>query len=65
MELSSPKFELLGGSRVEERILKTCQDHKPKNGIRFQVKTILEAGKIIAKNIEAGKQPGSRRDMVT
>lgn len=65
MELSSPKFELLGGSRVEERILKTCQDQKPKNGIRFQVKTILEAGKTIAKNVETGKQPGSRRHMMT
>lgn len=40
-------------------------ESETESGIRFQVKASLEAWKIIAKNIEAGKQPGSKTDIVT
>lgn len=36
------------------------QGQKPKNGTRFQVKVSLEAGKIIAKNLESRKKHGSK-----
>lgn len=49
MEFSSLKFELLGESRAKDWIHVTWKGQKPENGIRFQVKTSMGAGKIIAK----------------
>lgn len=62
MQLSHPTFELLGGSRADEEVLLIGHSQKPENGIRIQGKAILEDGKIIAKNLQPVKGPGSKRE---
>lgn len=62
MQLSHPTFELLRGSRADEEVLLIGHSQKPENGIRIQGKAILEDGKIIAKNLQPVKEPGSKRE---